>query len=671
MKKLFNKFILLIIPVVLIFSITIAKADTFGETCTVLPLSDSSNYLVNDTAYGYIKNNIDMKTHVEDACKAEGTEFKFCIRNQQTSPDVCTGVIMNIGDKASLESLTSNPDIITNPSLANIQLSVSVVENKVCLTMPTSRGMMPVFCRDKEPTGAVGEDVEEICRTLGRSCYDGSNKSQSLLSFSGLTIHCLRDTLNKVFYIGNECPAFEESITHTMLRPFPEFQKLMKLAVSAALTIYVMFFGFKIVLNSEYLQLNKIAIFVIQIIFVLYFAVGLGAKKIEYGQEVQSNGVTELVLPLLSEMTSNFAEFIFMAGGSQGLCNFDKSKYKKGYEFYKLWDAIDCRIGYYLGMQILYNFGPLIKDLNSTLGDNNVDSEEIEWGEKGDEGPDALEDSTSFSFFTILFGFFMSGYFLIVIMGLAFVIVFISIIMYFLGAYMVCMVTLYVMAYISPIFIPMVLFERTKEYFNSWLRIVVSCTLQPAVIAGFIAILLTMYDSALYGNCEYQRRDYSLGEFNFSTFELRLPTVDPKNCEESTGYKLAKYAQGQGWEKKIVILFQIISINDFLDLSLSLLYLMLYVIIFYFFIKSVNQFASDLVGGPSLASATVSPTMVMDKIKSMASGSGSKAQPAGQNGESKGGKDDVSSGSPDGDSSSTQRGGASDKVSTGGAGAKD
>jgi type IV secretion system protein VirB6 len=98
---------------------------------------------------------------------------------------------------------------------------------------------------------------------------------------------------------------------------------------------------------------------------------------------------------------------------------------------------------------------------------------------------------------------------------------------------------------------------------------------------------------------------------------------------------------------------------------------MLYVIIFYFFIKSVNQFASDLVGGPSLASATVSPTMVMDKIKSMASGSGSKAQPAGQNGESKGGKDDVSSGSPDGDSSSTQRGGASDKVSTGGAGAKD
>ena len=68
-------------------------------------------------------------------------------------------------------------------------------------------------------------------------------------------------------------------------------------------------------------------------------------------------------LPLLTGAAPDFAQMIFNAAGYRGLCQFDNSKYKDGYKFYGLWDAIDCRIGYYLGLDLLYNI-----DKNGVLG---------------------------------------------------------------------------------------------------------------------------------------------------------------------------------------------------------------------------------------------------------------------------------------------------------------
>ena len=102
-----------------------------------------------------------------------------------------------------------------------------------------------------------------------------------------------------------------------------------------------------------------------------------------------------------------------------------------------------------------------------------------------------------------MFGFFLAGNIIIFLSGIIFAVLLISIIISFLTSYLCCIITLYVMAYISPIFIPMLLFERTKVYFDSWLKIIISCLIQPAVLAGFAALLLTMYDSAIFKNCEF------------------------------------------------------------------------------------------------------------------------------------------------------------------------
>ena len=590
----------------------------FGESCVNLPAVDNSGYLMNDTAYGYLVKNIDMTTNIQNGCTQDGNILRFCIRNNTTNP-VCNPVAMNLGQVKKLQDISSNPDIGANPLLADIQVSVEVVDSNLCLMMSTSRGKMPVICRAYNSI-IVNPGVEaSVCQNLGSSCYDGSSKSQSLLSFSGVTINCVRQTLDKVFYTGNGCSQTEDSIYFTLLSPFPYFQEAMKKSIGAALILYVMFYGFKVVLNNEYVHLNKVATFILKFLFVVYFSVGLGNYYDQTGKSVNHNGMTETVLPMLLQLTSDFTEIVFLSGGSQGLCNYDPSKYEAGYGFYRVWDAIDCRVGYYFGMQLLYNLGSAgFLSGGSTSAYGNIASSAADFGPPGTEGIEALKKPGMLTFFVVMFGFFMAGNIIIVLCGMIFGIIFLSVIFYFLNVYLVSMVTLYVMVYISPIFVPMLLFERTKGYFDAWTKIIVSCALQPAVVGGFVALLLTMYDSIFFGNCEYLRHDYNSSGINFSTFELREPASEPEKCINSTGYKLIKFYLGQGWEKKTLLIFEITTLSDFLDLALSMVYMIVYVFIFYFAIQSVNEFISDLTSGPNMSSVVVSPTALMDKAKQAA-----------------------------------------------------
>ncbi len=656
MSNLMSRFIIFLLLKLFCFN---AYAN-FGDSCVTPPRFDSTGYLMSDTAYGYLAKNIDMTTNINNGCTQDGNILRFCIRNNSASP-VCNPVALNLGDIVKLQDISSNPDLGANSLLANISLSVEIVESSLCLMMPTSRGKLPVICRNYNDSSTVTGIEQQVCQNLGTSCYDGASKSQSLLSFSGITVHCVRQTLDKVFYTGNSCIGQEDDIHFTLLSPFPYFQEAMKTAVRGALILYVMIYGFKIVLNGEYVHLNKVAMFILKFIFVVYFSIGLGQYQDQNGRTVSHNGMTETVLPMLLQMTSDFTEMVFLSGGSQGLCSYDASRYEAGYEFYKVWDAIDCRVGYYFGMQLLYNIASAgFLGSGSTSAYGNIGNV-ANFGNPGTDGIDALKKPGMLTFFVVMFGFFMAGNVVIVLCGMIFGVVFLSVIFYFLNVYLVSMVTLYVMMYISPIFVPMLLFERTKAYFDSWVKIVVSCALQPAVVGGFIAMLLTMYDSIFYGNCEYLRHDYSVSGVNFSTFELREPSSEPEKCINSTGYKLIKFYLGQGWEEKTLLMFQIKTITDFLDLGLSMVYMLVYVFIFYFAVKSINEFISDLTSGPSMGSVTVSPTAFMDKAMVAAKKlkTAMSKDPAAKAVESKGLKAD------DSKEKSGQGGEAADKASTG------
>lgn len=601
-----------VLSIVLYLFATDIFAD-FGESCSPLSSSVNDNYLRINSAYGHLIGNLDMTTYVINGCDSTDNTFKFCLKMPSTSSTPCTPTItLNIGDTRRLGDISTNPSLGGNNMLKDMVLTVSQIGSNICLTMPTSRGSMPIACKRSSVTPPVVVVEDLVCQNIGTSCTDGHSKSQSLLNFSGVAVHCLKETLDKVFYTMGNC--IPDSIELQLLNPFPAFQETLKASIRAALIMYVIFYGFKVVLSGEYAELNNIATFLFKFILVAYFAVGLGPVFFKDGRETTQNGMLEIALPFLSQVAPQLAQIVFNAGGSQGLCAFDVTKYQHGYEFYALWDAIDCRIGYYLGMQLLYNMTTLFDSVASSVATqgNVAFGSPLDLGNPGPQLIEGLKLVGGFPFFTVMFGFSMAGNLIIVAAGIIFVIFFMSMILYFLSSYLVCLITLYAMAYISPIFITMALFERTKAYFDAWLKVVISCVIQPAVIAGFIALLLSMYDEAIYKNCEFMRHDYNLGTTIFSTFELRLPDFDPETCRNSAGYKLLKYYIGQAWEKANVLLFPIYYIVDILNLLVDLLYVFVFTVIFYFFSKSISQFAADLTNGPAMSAVVASPTKIVN-----------------------------------------------------------
>ena len=619
-----------------LFTLAPSVFANYGESCSALPMTATDTYLQNSTAYGYLINNIDIKTYAK-GCDLDDTTLKFCLRNpSQSNPD-CTNLVMRNGEsKTLLELDPKNPMFGGVKQLQHITLTVEMLENSICLTMPTSRGKTPLICKSAANPAPVIDPDEKVCRNIGDSCYDGNSKSQSLFNFSGKAIHCVKETLGKVFFEPTSCGKNE--VNNDALNPFSMFQESLKASIRAAFIIYVILYGFKVVMSNEYLQLEKISMFVIKLILVAYFSVGLGPVYFNSdGKKTTENGMLTHGLPFLIEAPSYFTQIVFDAGGSKGLCEFDLSKYEKGYEFYAVWDSIDCRIGHYLGMDIMNNTSTLLNGATEGAPAANIGNA-ITIPKFDDSFVNKLKvGAADFTFFVVMFGFLMAGNILIVITGLVFAVVFISVNLYFITSYLVCIISIHVMAYISPIFIPMALFDRTKAYFDSWLRISISCALQPAIIAGFIALLLTMYDTAIYGNCQFQHHDYEILGAKFTTFELREPNSEPEKCRNSFGYKLLRLYAGEGWEQSNTMLFAYNSIRDIGMILPEFLYVFMFSFMFYFFSKSISQFASDITNGPSVEAVVASPTKVMDLAYKAAKFIKDAAETASGDGTPKGG----------------------------------
>lgn len=627
--------------VILCFFVSrLALASSFvSSSCVEPPPGIPSDGYLTYTAYGYIKNYIDMtSSNVTDACNQSTSTLNFCLKNATGSNPICKAISLNTGDTKTLGQLSGNPDLISNQYLAAIPLTVSQIGSYICLNMPTSRGEMALACKNTTITPpATTTTNTSQCSNIGQACTGGATGSQSIFNFSGLAVQCLKETLDKVFYQQNFCVS--GSASDNLLNPFASFQASLKNSVFAALIIYVIFFGFRIIMQGGVVDLGSIVTFVFKFLLVAYFSVGLGPSFFQNGTMTVHNGMLEYGLPILSQISLDFAQMVFNAAGNeQGLCTFDPSKYSNGNGFYAVWDAIDCRIAYYFGVKLMYNLDPILSAIGSNASSSGGSYSPINWGTFNTAAAVAdLGVTGNICLLTLTFAFLLGGQILIVIMLIIFVIILMSILLHFITSYLVCLITLYVMAYVAPIFIPMALFEKTKGYFDAWLKITISCALQPMVLAGFIAICMTLFDSAIFGSCQFVRHDYSFNGDNFSTFELGLPSTSPENCTNSAGYKLMQYYMGQGWSKVNLILFQVpLVAADTLDILNNLLYVLVFSFIFYFFSQSMSEFAASITNGPVMSGMVAGPTKIIDAAMNAASKANKYAKAIASKGRSTG-----------------------------------
>ena len=591
----------------------------FGTTCMIAANNENTNYLVNKSAYGYLQSFINMKIDAtgssnDNKCNDGLTQLDLCIYNEAKNPP-CDFVTFKPGDQKNVSTISKNPTLRDDHSIGSISLNASMVnDNTLCLNMATPYGFSQIVCKEGLTSDLKKAEAKApICVSASKACV-GINPSQTISNFSGQAVECVTDVLNNIFFDTTRCPATAESYLSS-LNAFSTFQGALHNTVTLLLTLYIIIYGFNIVLNQDKFALESVVTHVMKFLLVAYFAIGLGPFYFQDGKKTIHNGMIDWGLPLLRQTTSDFSQMVFAAAGTRNLCSFDSDKYPAGKKAYALWDTIDCKIGAYFGIKSVYNLGNILDNNKFVKAGASIrPGGNITSLQNGPDNIDPTSGSPEIGLIPVILMMILGGSIPVALMLLVFVMIFFSMVAGFISVYVVCVITLHVLVYISPIFIPLALFNYTKKYFDAWLKALVGCALQPMIVAGFVALMMTMYDDIIFGpnGCDFIIHQYNYRGAGgiidptqvYRTFEMVLPS-NIADCTSTIGYKILAYVSGEGKASLNLFLFSIPYVRDTLDASGDAMLLMVFSIIFYFFSSMVYDFAAELSGGVNVKGVSI------------------------------------------------------------------
>jgi type IV secretion system protein VirB6 len=370
-----------------------------------------------------------------------------------------------------------------------IPWKIKKVEDKICVSVLGLTGYIPAGCKYiKEPKP---ESKYKIQCQNNESCYKRSyENSMTPLPISGPIIECIQDALGKLMRNRQEVCTYngdtgKKSITVQGTSTFYNFQKNMHSFVSILLTLYVVFFGAKIALSGEIPSKGEFIGFAIKLILVVYFSVGLSTGFVfQRNAETQADGITQLIFPLLTDISTSLANWISNSNPS-GLCDFSNYSYPKDLSHLRLWDSIDCTLSYYLGINLI----------QTVFASSELSS--------------ALNASSVPPYLLLLLPAIWSGNLQIIGLILTFPALIISLGAFVVNATAVALIVITILCILAPIFVPCALFNRTASYFDAWKQLLISTSLQPIVATAFMMLAFSLYGQGFYGACKYSYTDFA------------------------------------------------------------------------------------------------------------------------------------------------------------------
>ena len=551
MSKIFYKIIVILI-------LLITSNSAYTDPCYLYDAKDS--YLTQNTIYGAVLNELIFTNHYT------------CILQDKSTIQVCD-------NQDNCQNFNNSPTRFNDIKFANLQniyslntfaLKTQQNSGQLCLTMQTINGDVPITCMSI-PGISNATSQDDKCYSAAESCFMSitSPHSKLLFNFSGRVVQCAQDSMSKIFFDSPSCP------DQPNVSSFYTIAQNMRSIIAALLTLYIIGYGIKILTTHYSLNPEEYVTFILKFIMVVYFSVGMQFSSIfnnTFNQNVE-NGMTDIVMPILTSLSSDLSQMVFDSARNNsqgtGLCSFNSADYDKGYGYYALFDMIDCRIGYFLGYGLIYD-----SILNGAQPKNAQEGGMLVW--------------------TVLSGLLLGSPVMFVVNVLFIYLFFTTLIVNFLGTYVVYIIFLYTMMMISPIFIPMVLFKQTSQMFSGWFRLTLSFALQPAIMAAFIAIILTIYDQALYGDCKFQ----AIKHGNITTFEIIADGTS--NCTNSYGYQLYRMYMGDNWQTQNFTFFAFDVVVPEAKFILPAFQALIVSFIIYKFALISAAFAAAITGGISL-----------------------------------------------------------------------
>ena len=370
---------------------------------------------------------------------------------------------------------------------------------------------------------------------FSEACLNFSGDSQNKASFKGGILlgnqkhfsapiaQCVKETLENVFYNRaghsqclnyNENPSsdgtcasglyvsegdfiFKKGLKVKEKSFFEMVQNNLQTFVKLVITFSIMLFGMSILVGKADVRKKKeLLIYILKIALVLYFATGDAWQRMFFdGVYGASSELSRMVFKIRtpeSDAKRDGCQFgrIYLPDGSEEISD---AVYPDGKEYLSMWDTLDCKLMRYLG------FGPEASAANIAM-------------------------LILAAFFTGPIGIYFA------LSVLIFGILLLSAILRALHIFLSSALSIIIMVFVSPVIIPLVLFEKTKSIFDNWFRELISFAVQPMILFAYMAILIMGIDETLVGSASFQ------GNPPFKTMDCSEKCIDTFNNDALIPY---------------------------------------------------------------------------------------------------------------------------------------
>ena len=450
---------------------------------------------------------------------------------------------------------TTTPD--TYPFLQIVNIGANQ-----CLLLASPIGHLNIGCKiisvppPPKPPTTGGCLQNSVCVNPEKT------QAKAWWSLSGRVVECVTDAIDRLILgraVNDGCP-------NSM---FKKLQDNLRTAVFLALAVYVALFGIKLATSEEVVKKPELFTMRFKVVFVLYFATGIkGADGIYY------SGMDQLY-DLATAARSSFSEIMLQSSNSGGLCNYNSAS------SLSLWDSLDCRLWHYIGSATA----------SATAGPTN---------------------SVGLGILKLFVPLLFSAQIIFCIMILLYFFFVLYFVIYFVHYFLISIIALAVMMYLGVLVVPLILFEQTKQYFDAWLRSIISFALQPVLIVGFLGMIFLMFDNAVYGYCKFTQT--SIAEIPYWYLSEASKKID--GCSDTLGARLLLNIDNLITYKSALFFDIAWPTAEFFqiypDLFILLGRTLLFAILMTIFGLKLNDVAADLTGGAGLGKFATAATAALD-----------------------------------------------------------
>ncbi|WP_265036955.1 TrbL/VirB6 family protein [Wolbachia endosymbiont (group A) of Anomoia purmunda] len=443
---------------------------------------------------------------------------------------------------------------------------------------PISNDDYKTIIRRKEKEGKIFVGYNNagcFSSYVSEACYNqAGSKSLAPIPVTSMIVQCIKESLdNLVAGIDSSGSPLKDKNGHNKGSFLSVAQKRLKNTVTAVLILALVLFSIK-AMSGGVQRPQEMYMLIIKFALVIYFTTG-STMSHYYGELTRlSNGLSEIVLKASSE--------------SKGICNYNagtdyeytRAEKRVSYSYLAPWDRLDCRILFYLG-------APL-DGIGGKIGTGGVATLAVLLG----AAPVLL---VAGSVIGIIFA---GGQILIALVAIFMAILLMMVILWLCYVFILSLVALSVIIILSPLFIPMVLFQHTKGYFDGWVRELITYSLYPVILFAFLSFMFIACDKIYYKNLNFEPdKSYENNQAEPSASKkkqwFKLKDGECNNNETT----LACMMQNYSFKKSTILgLFDFTYMEFGSSLIGELLKLCLVLFLFYHFLNILPNMAAELAG---------------------------------------------------------------------------